>query len=138
MYNQVKAGIMNVYDANDENGLKNYLEDKLYFGEAPDDALEPYAVYQLNFPENFRDSADGFETGIMQINIYDKSENSVNIANMAVTAQNTFDNLQEVITLPAGIYVNRIKRDFVRFIPRVDLVWAAVLQYRINIQLIKQ
>ena len=137
MFNTVKAGIMSVYNSSVSTatgGLKNLLGDSFFFEEANERTPEPYAVYHLSFPDTSKDSVDEFEVVIMQLDIYDKSESSQNIGALAIAAQKLFTATKDLILLPESMYVTRAKRDFVKFIPRIDLVWTAVLQFRINIQ----
>jgi hypothetical protein len=149
MYNKTKAQIMAVYSANTDAGfLKNLLGDNFFYAEKPDDNLEKtYGVFQLTFPDNKKDSADKFETVLMQINLYDESESSEAVGNLAAAAEKTFNAIQSLMsftqisgtvghTVTTTIaYVTKSKRDFTRFVPRVDKVWTSVLQYRINLQI---
>jgi hypothetical protein len=133
----MKAGIMSVYnshDSSDEGGLKNYLNEKFFYEDADEKTPYPYATYRLDFPENFKDSADKFETVIMQVNIHSDATGSREIGDLASSAQNLFDSTMGNIQLPEGLYAIKVKRDFTKFFPKVDGVRIAVLQYRFNMQ----
>lgn len=132
MLNELRKSIYNA------SKTINNLNGRVFYSQAPKDAILPYVTYHFINGRLDKDSINKYENVIVQFNAFDDNVTPDRLETIIEDIEKIFDDGQKTITISGNCIFIDIKRQWVRPIQKIDDVWQAVLQYRFEIQVLEK